>query len=104
MSDGDQDPTAALAHVYALTGRRAEAETILRGLERKSKDNYVSPYLIATIYAGLGAKDKAFEFLEKAEQEKNWDLVWALRADLRIDNLRSDPRYQSLMRRVAFPQ
>jgi len=103
MSDGDQDPTAALAHVYAVTGRRAEAEKILRGLERKSKDAYVSPYTIATIYAGLGDKDKAFEFLEKAEREKSWDLVWGFKADLQIDNLRSDPRFQDLARRVHYP-
>jgi TolB-like protein/DNA-binding winged helix-turn-helix (wHTH) protein len=103
MSDGDQDPTAALAHVYAVTGRRAEAEKILRGLERKSKDAYVSPYTIATIYAGLGDKDKAFEFLEKAEREKSWDLVWGFKADLRIDNLRADPRFQDLARRVHYP-
>ncbi len=103
MSDGDQDPTAALAHVYAVIGRRAEAEKILHGLERKSKDAYVSPYTIATIYAGLGDKDKAFEFLEKAEREKSWDLVWGFKADLRIDNLRSDPRFQDLARRVHYP-
>jgi TolB-like protein/DNA-binding winged helix-turn-helix (wHTH) protein/Tfp pilus assembly protein PilF len=104
MSDGDQDPTAALAHAYALIGRRAEAEKILRDLERKSKGGYVSPYLIATIYAGLGDKDRAFEFLEKAYQERSWDIVWALRADLRIDNLRSDLRFPALLRRVGFPQ
>jgi TolB-like protein/DNA-binding winged helix-turn-helix (wHTH) protein len=103
MSDGDQDPTAALAHVYAVTGRRAEAEKILRDLNRKSKDAYVSPYMIATIYAGLDEKDKAFEFLEKAEREKSWDLVWGFKADLRIDNLRSDPRFQDLARRVHYP-
>lgn len=103
MSEGDQDPTAALAHVYAVTGKKAEAEKILRGLERKSKDAYVSPYMIATIYAGLGEKDKAFEFLEKAEREKSWDLVWRFKADLRIDNLRSDPRFQDLARRVHYP-
>jgi tetratricopeptide (TPR) repeat protein len=104
MSDGDQDPTAALAHAYALIGRRAKAEKILRDLERKSKRGYVSPYMIATIYAGLGDKDRAFEFLEKAYQERSWDIVWALRADLRIDNLRSDLRFPALLRRVGFPQ
>jgi len=73
-------------------------------LERAPKDTYVSPYLIATIYAGLGEKDKSFAFLEKAEREKNGDLVWAVRADPRLDNLRSDPRFQALLRRMNFPQ
>jgi tetratricopeptide (TPR) repeat protein len=104
MSHGDQDPTASLAHAYAVIGRRAEAEKILRDLERKSKSDYVSPYMIATIYAGLGDKDRAFEFLEKAYQERCWDIAWALKPDLRIDNLRSDPRFQALLRRVGFPQ
>jgi adenylate cyclase len=60
--------------------------------------------LIATIYAGLGDKNKAFEFLERAYQEKSWDIAWFLKADLRIDNLRSDPQFQALLQRVGFPQ
>jgi tetratricopeptide (TPR) repeat protein len=75
MSDGDQDATAAPAHAYAVLGRRAEAEKILEELERRSKIAYVSPYMIAAIYAGLGNKDKAFEFLEKAYRERCWDIV-----------------------------
>jgi hypothetical protein len=71
---------------------------MLRDLEQKSTKVYVSPYLIATLYATLGDKDIAFKFLEKAYQEKSLDLSWYLKADLRIDNLRSDPRYESLLR------
>jgi tetratricopeptide (TPR) repeat protein len=104
MSNGDHDATASLAHAFAAIGRRSEAEKILRDLERKSKSAYVSPYMIATIYAGLGEKDKAFELLEKAYQEKSLDISWHLKADLRIDNLRSDPRFQDLVRRVGYPQ
>jgi tetratricopeptide (TPR) repeat protein len=103
-SDGEQDPTAALAHVYAVSGRSAQADKMLRALERKSKSSFVSPYMIATIYAGLGDKDKAFEYLERAYREKSWDIAWFLKADLRIDNLRADPRFQALVQRVGFPQ
>jgi TolB-like protein/DNA-binding winged helix-turn-helix (wHTH) protein/tetratricopeptide (TPR) repeat protein len=103
MSDGDPDSKAALAHTYAVMGRRAGAEKILRDLERKSKSVYVSPYFIATIYAGLGEKNKAFEFLERAYLERNLDISFSLKADLRIDNLRSDPRFEALLRRVGFP-
>ena len=74
MSNGDQDAPASLAHAYATIGRRAEAGKILHGFERKSKSAYVSPYMIATIYAGLGDKDKAFVFLEKAYQERSLDI------------------------------
>jgi hypothetical protein len=102
ISAGDQDSTAALAHAFAVIGRRAEAEKILRDLEQKSKSVQVSPYLFATIYAGLGEKNKAFEFLEKAYQERSLEITWALKSDLRIDNLRSDPRFQNLLARVGL--
>ena len=104
MSHGDQDAVAALAHAYAADGRRAEAETMLRDLERTASDRYLSPYLIATIYAGLGNKDKAFELLEKACQERCWDIPWQIKADLRIDNLRSDPRFEAVLHRVGLAQ
>jgi len=103
LSKGDQDPVAALAHAYAVAGRRTEAETMLRDLQRRS-EGYVSPYLIATIYAGLDKKDKAFEMLEKARQERSWDIAWQIKADPRIDNLRSEPRFQSFLRRVGVSQ
>ena len=104
LSEGDSDPTAALAHAHAASGRRAEAEKILLELLRQSKSSYVSPYMIATIYAGLGDKDRAFEFLEKAYQERSPDIPYFLKADLRVDSLRSDPRFQDLVRRVGLPQ
>jgi TolB-like protein/DNA-binding winged helix-turn-helix (wHTH) protein/Tfp pilus assembly protein PilF len=104
MSNGNQDVTASLAHAYAVVGSRAQAKKILYDLERKSNSGYVSPYVIATICAGLGEKDRAFEFLEKAYQEKSLEISWHLKADLRIDNLRSDPRFHALLRRVRFPQ
>jgi TolB-like protein/DNA-binding winged helix-turn-helix (wHTH) protein/Flp pilus assembly protein TadD len=104
ISNGDHDATASLAHAFAAIGRRAEAEKILHDFERKSKSGYVSPYMIATIHAGLGDKNKAFEFLERAYQERSLDISWHLKADLRIDNLRSDPRFQDLVRRVGYPQ
>jgi TolB-like protein/DNA-binding winged helix-turn-helix (wHTH) protein/Tfp pilus assembly protein PilF len=103
MSHGDQDAVAALAHAYAVVGRRPEAVKLLRELERNPGNGYVSPYLVATIYAGLGEKDKAFEFLEQAYRERCWDIAWQIKADLRIDNLRSDSRFQSLLRRLGLP-
>jgi eukaryotic-like serine/threonine-protein kinase len=104
LSEGDTDPTAGLAHAYATAGQRSNAEKILRQLLQKSKTTYISPYMIATIYAGLDDKNKAFEFLEKAYQERSPDIPYFLKADLRIDNLRSDLRFQDLLRRVGLPQ
>jgi serine/threonine protein kinase/Tfp pilus assembly protein PilF len=104
LSQRDSDTVAGLAHVYAAMGKRAEAEKILSELQRQSKATYVSPYMIAVIYSGLGQNDKAFEFLEKAYQDKSPDIAYFLRADLRLDTLRPDPRFHDLLRRVAFPQ
>jgi hypothetical protein len=58
--------------------------------------------VIATVYAGLGDKDKAFEFLEKAYRERSLNLSWHINADLRVDNLRSDPRFRDLLRRMRL--
>jgi eukaryotic-like serine/threonine-protein kinase len=104
LSQGDSDAMAGLAHAYAGMGKRAEVEKILGELQRQSKTGYVSRYMIAVIYSGLGQKDKAFEFLEKAYQERSPDIAFALKSDFRVDTLRQDPRFQDLLRRVAFPQ
>jgi TolB-like protein/DNA-binding winged helix-turn-helix (wHTH) protein len=104
MSGGNPDAAAGLAHVYAVIGRKPQAERILHDLEKTSKNTYVSAYTFATIYASLGDKDKAFQLLEKAYREKSLDISWHLKSDLRIDNLRTDPRFQNLMRRVGFAQ
>ena len=104
LSQGDTDPTAALAHAYAVTGNRVEAQKILDVMQQKAKSAYVSPYMIATIYAGLGDKDKAFESLEKAFKERSTDLPYFLKADIRIDSLRSDARLRDIRRRVGLAQ
>jgi len=99
-SDGSQGPTGALAHAYAAIGKKAESEKTLRDLERKSKAT-ASPYTMATIYAGLGENDKAFELLEEAYSEKSLDVL-LLKSDLVLDSLRPDPRFQSLVRRIGL--
>jgi TolB-like protein/DNA-binding winged helix-turn-helix (wHTH) protein/Flp pilus assembly protein TadD len=104
LSNGDQDASASLAHAYAAIGKRAETERILRDLEHRAKDSDVSPYILATIYAGLDEKDKAIQFLEKAIDQRSLEVSWNLKADRRLDNLRSDPRFQDLALRVGLPQ
>ena len=96
------DAAVALAHAYSAIGKKAEAEKILRDLEHKAKETSASPYTMATIYAGLGENDKAFEFLEKAYSEKSLDITLSLQSDLLLDSLRSDPRFQSLLRRIGL--
>ena len=98
------DPTVgvALAHVYSAAGRKAEANKILRDLQRTSKQTLVRSYTMATIYAGLGENDKAFELLEKACSEKSLDISFSLKSDLLLDDLRADPRFQSMLRRIGL--
>ncbi|HKU28355.1 MAG TPA: winged helix-turn-helix domain-containing protein [Candidatus Sulfotelmatobacter sp.] len=100
-SDGSQEPVVALAHAYAAIGQKAEAEQILRDLERKSKKTSVSPYTMATIYANLGENDKAFEFLEKAYSQKSFEIL-SLKSDFLLDGLRPEPRFQDLLRRIGL--
>ncbi len=102
LSHGDTDTVAGLARGYIAIGKRAEAEKILHNFLVQSQKSYVSPYMIATIYAGLGDKEKAFSFLEKAYQERSPDVPYFLKADLRLDPLRSDPRFQDLLHRVGL--
>ena len=105
LSDGgDLNAVASLGHAYAVAGRRYDAEKILRDLEQKSREGKASPYLSATIYAGLGQDDKALSLIEKAYQEKSLDLGWTFKSDLRTDNLRSNPRFQDLLRRTGLLQ
>jgi hypothetical protein len=72
-------------------------------LLERAKTEYVSPYEIAVIYAGLGDKDRAFEWLEKAYEERATLLVY-FRMDPRIWSLHSDPRFQGLLDRMNFPK
>jgi TolB-like protein/predicted Ser/Thr protein kinase len=71
--------------------------------QRNSKAEYASPFFIAALYADLGDKDHAFEWLSTAYQEHDENLT-ALRTDAAMDSLRSDPRYAELVRKIGFPQ
>lgn len=102
LSNGDPNWIASLGHVYAVAGRRHDAEKILHDLEHKSREGKASSYLPATIYAGLGEKDKALKLIEKAYGDKSLDLGWIFKADLRTDNLRSDPRFRDLLSRSGL--
>ena len=99
---GDSQSTVALAHAYTAIGKKAEAEMILRNLERKLQGTSASPYTMATIYAGLGETDKAFAFLEDAYSKKSLGVPSWLRSDMALDSLRPDPRLQNLLGRIGL--
>jgi tetratricopeptide (TPR) repeat protein len=103
LSGGDIRAVATLGHAYAVLGRKAETYNVLEELKRQSKLRYVSPYFIAVIYAGLEEKDRAFEWLETTYAERHPYLA-LLKVEPVFDPLRSDPRFQSLLRRMNFPE
>ncbi len=70
---------------------------------RKSSTNFVSSFQIASFYAELGDKDRAFDWLNTAYQERD-NYLEALRTTYWMDSLRSDPRYSALVRKIGFPQ
>lgn len=99
---GSPKGAVALAHAYSSVGKKAEADKVLRDLERKLRGSADSPYTMATIYAGLGENDKAFEFLEKAYSERSLDMSISPNSDLLLDRLRPDPRFQNLLQRMGL--
>jgi TolB-like protein/Flp pilus assembly protein TadD len=93
---------AGLGHAYALSGRRSDAEQILQTLLERTRQSYVSPFDIALIYSALGEKDTAFAWMTKAVAERSTWLVYS-KWEPRLDPLRSDPRFQYLLRRIGLP-
>jgi TolB-like protein/DNA-binding winged helix-turn-helix (wHTH) protein/Flp pilus assembly protein TadD len=89
----------SLGHAYAVSGKRDQAQEVLRQLKEDSTKRYISPFSFALIYTGLGEKEHAFEWLEKAYQQRDPGLA-TLRADPRFDLLRADSRFTDLLKRI----
>jgi TolB-like protein/Tfp pilus assembly protein PilF len=89
----------ALGHAYAISGQRRMAQESLVQLKEQSKQRYVTSYDIAVVYIGLKERDQTLKYLEMAFEDRSWWLCW-LRVDPRFDAIRSDPRYQDLLRRM----
>ncbi|KPL02268.1 MAG: hypothetical protein AMJ90_06330 [candidate division Zixibacteria bacterium SM23_73_2] len=101
FDEGNTWVTGELGHVYALSGKRSAAQKVLEELEQLSKRRYVPPDNIALVYLGLGKKKRAFEYLEKAYQDRSVGLCW-LKADPIFDSLRSDSRYTALLKKIRL--
>jgi len=102
LSGGSPLMNAALAQTLAAAGRRAQAFQILDDLTKLAKEKYVAPYFFAGIHVGLGEEDRAMEYLEKSYKEHSHWLLY-LHLDPGMDGLRSNPRFQDLLRRVGLP-
>lgn len=100
LSPDAQTETIA-ASVYAASGRTAEASELAASLEAKAQKKEIPAFLMAEVYAGLRDSDKAFDWLERAVDERsNW-LVFA-KVSPRLKPLRNDARYQDLLKRIGF--
>jgi len=102
LSPDDPTALAAIGYVYGRAGQKAEAHKIISQLTEISKKHYVSSFEFAAIFAGLEDANNAFLWLEKAYQKRESQMPF-VQSDERFNSLHSDPRYQSLVRRLGLP-
>ena len=87
-----------LAQVYGLAGRKRDAQKLINELKERSRHHYVFPSVFANAYLGVD-RDQAFTWFERAYEEQDpW--LFYLKVWPNLDPLRSEPRFQALMRRV----
>src|SRR5579871_6580817 len=101
LAAGSQPYFAHLAYAYAKNGEREKAWKIVNEMLEQAKTKYVGTYYLGVIYASLGEKDLAMEALEKAYEERNVRLLEVF--DPSLDSMRSDVRFQDLVRRMEIP-
>jgi TolB-like protein/DNA-binding winged helix-turn-helix (wHTH) protein/Tfp pilus assembly protein PilF len=94
---------AVWASIYGLQGRIAEAEALIKELKETARHHYVSGFFFAEAYVGLGQKDQAITWLERAYEDHDEWMVFS-NSYPGLDRLRSDPRFQALMHRMNFPE
>jgi tetratricopeptide (TPR) repeat protein len=92
---------ATLGYAYAVAGQRPKAQQVIAELQARSKGGYVSPYFLAVISAGLGEKEQALAYLDKAVQERQPYLV-LVDVEPVFTGVRDDPRFQALLQRIGL--
>jgi hypothetical protein len=90
-----------IAYIHTMKGQNGDARKILNGLLTLSEKAPVNAGLIALVYAGLGERKNTISWLEKAYQQHSPMMTW-LKVDARFDDVRNDPAFQDLMRRVGL--
>jgi TolB-like protein len=95
-------PTAVLGMAYAADGQHAQAQKVLAEMNQKASRGWVPSYVFAEIYAGLRDKPHTLDALEKSYEERAWFLT-CLNTAPEFDFIRSEPRFQTLLRRMNFP-
>src|SRR5438094_5135976 len=92
-----------LGYAYAISGDRPKAEQMLRELEEMAKRQYVNSSAFAAIYLGLGEKEKALDWLDVAYENQE-SACWLLKVDPIYDSMRSEPRFQAILKKVGLDQ
>jgi eukaryotic-like serine/threonine-protein kinase len=100
ISTGSFNRTSSLGHAYATAGKPARAREVLAALHAAARDRYVPAYWFALVYAGLGDRDQALRYLERAYEERSTVLAYLL-IDPRLAPLRGDPRFLTLAKRLG---
>ena len=103
VSTQNQFVSSGLGWIYGLAGKPNDALRVLQKFNELSPQTYVDFYQVGVIYAGLGDKNRVFESLEKAYAERSGQMSY-LKVDPFWDNVRSDPRYVDLLRRMGLPR
>ena len=102
-SGGEPVRTVGLARAYGIMGKKNEARKVLDELTKASRQSYFPPYLFGAIHVALGENQLGLVWLEEAYTHRDPYMVH-LKRDATFDPLRSDPRFQDLLRRMSFPQ
>jgi len=103
LSDGQTISLAFEGYALAKWGKRDEALATLDSLLKRSKEHFIPPYHIAMVYNGLGDHYQAMAWLERGFEQRDAKMTF-LKVDQKWNNLRGDPRFADLMRRVGFSQ
>jgi TolB-like protein/Tfp pilus assembly protein PilF len=95
--------TWGLGYAYAVSGDRIRATALIEALKKRSDNVYMPAYFIASIYGALGEKDLAFAWLQRAYAARDPQITYLL-LDPFMNPLRSDARFDAIVRQVGFPQ
>ena len=93
---------AGLGFVYGRAGSAEQAREVLAKLQQLGRDRYVPAIHSAAVHCGVGETDQALQYLERAVEERNWEVMW-LHVDPFWDSIRSDPRFQRLQAQLGLP-
>ncbi len=103
LTDVPQRALASLGHVYAITGEKEKAQRAPAQLQDFPNGVQEFAYEMAIIHAGLGNRNQALQLLRQASDQREWETSY-MRVDPELASLRSDPRFQDLLRQIGLTQ